>query len=173
MNRAAVTDAKQRPVKQARRRGGKVKGMGPDKNGTVTPLKSENHLIDSQWDLMNPSKGDVSKEALPLVIKTLRLCDCTSLHQQGAPSGDAFGGYKSPFPKARFWARFLACLIPSTRAAGIRTLGLHDPNVALYQAELRPVDGCRMNRRSRVMKRRGGSFARRNRRPVSNQEVIF
>jgi hypothetical protein len=30
-----------------------------------------------------------------------------------------------------------------------------------------------MNRRSRVMKRRGGSFARRNRRPVSNQEVIF
>ena len=25
-----------------------------------------------------------------------------------------------------------------TRAAGIRTLGLHDPNVALYQAELRP-----------------------------------
>ena len=25
-----------------------------------------------------------------------------------------------------------------SRAVGIRTLGLHDPNVALYQAELRP-----------------------------------
>ena len=34
--------------------------------------------------------------------------------------------------------------IPS-RAAGIRTLDLHDPNVALYQAELRPDDHCRKN----------------------------
>ena len=35
--------------------------------GTITPLKSENHKIDSEWGLTPPSKGDNSKEALPLV----------------------------------------------------------------------------------------------------------
>jgi hypothetical protein len=39
----------------------------------VAPLKSENHLIDLKWALTTPSKGDISKEALPLVITTL-LC---------------------------------------------------------------------------------------------------
>jgi hypothetical protein len=58
-------DAKQRPGKQAKRRGGKDKGLDPEKIVSVTPIKSENHLADSQWGLKTPFKGDVSKDALP------------------------------------------------------------------------------------------------------------
>jgi hypothetical protein len=47
--RAAVTDGKQRPGKQAQWRGGKDKGLGSENIVSVTPNKSENHMTDSQW----------------------------------------------------------------------------------------------------------------------------
>jgi len=59
---------------EAQRRGGKDKGFGSEKTIIVAPLKSENHLIDQQRVMTTFSKGVVSKETLPLVTKSLRLC---------------------------------------------------------------------------------------------------
>ena len=42
--------------------------MGPEMMVTFTHLTWENHVIDSQWGLTTPSKGDVSNEALPASI---------------------------------------------------------------------------------------------------------
>jgi hypothetical protein len=60
----------------SKRRGAekKTKKLGPEKIATVALLKLKNLLIDLQWGLTNPSKADISKEALLLVINALRLC---------------------------------------------------------------------------------------------------
>jgi hypothetical protein len=74
---------KERCRAEAQRRGGKDKGLGPEKTVIITPLKSDNHLIDQQWVLI-PSliiKQTLWLVLLPHDISSSHLCAFASLRE--------------------------------------------------------------------------------------------